>query len=223
MSQKRAYNFRSGGIEAVTLPVQLEVSDDRFMLRLLQCQQNTPKSGQVSDSDSGSENNESMSNAESDTEQTEVSESTGVDKQGPSSSNDSRGLNSDAVSQQAINLQILTQLGSISKRLDAIENKKPKKSSDVSKLKSKNTKKTVVPHTPVTLPPTQVSAQLLPDLQFLRNDAYIQAQVEQRLKNLVEDNRSGKKNKSLRGGSVEVVVPNRIKWPQEYVLAGFKK
>ena len=193
MSQKRAYNFCSGGSEAVTLPVQFEVSDDRFMLRLLQCQQNTPKSGQMSDSDSGSENNDSMSNAESDTEQTEVSESTGVDKQGPSSSNDSRGLNSDVVSQQAINLQILTQLGSISKRLDAIENKKPKKSSDVSKLKSKNTMKTVVPHTLVTLPPTQVSAQLLPDLHFLRNDAYIQAQVEQRLKNLVEDNRSGKK------------------------------
>ena len=96
------------------------------MSRLLQCQQNTSKPGQVSDSDSGSENNDSMSNAGSDTEQTEVSESTGVDKQVPSSSNDSRGLNSDAVSQQAINLQILTQLGSISKRLGAIENKKNK-------------------------------------------------------------------------------------------------
>ena len=63
------------------------------------------------------------------------------------------GLNSDVVSQQAINLQILTQLGSISTHLDAIENKKPKKSNDVSKLKSKSTKKTVVPHTLVTLPP----------------------------------------------------------------------
>ena len=104
-----------------------------------------------------------------------------------------------------------------------LRTKKTKKSSDVSKLKSKNTKKTIVPHTQVTLPPTQVSAQSLPDLYFLRNDAYIQAQVEQRLKNLVEDNRSGTKIKSLRGGSVEVVVPNRIKWPQEYVLAGSKK
>ena len=114
-------------------------------------------------------------------------------------------------------------MGSISKRLDAIENKKSKKSNDVTKLKSKSTKKTVVPHTPVALPPTQVSAQSLPDLHVLRNDEYIQAQVEQKLKILVEDNRSGTKIKSLRGGSVEVVVVNRVKWPQEYVLAGSKK
>ena len=108
MSEKRAYNLRSGGSEA-TSPVQSEVSDDRFMSRLLQCKQNTSKSGQVSGSDSCSENNDSMSNVESHTEQTENSKSTGVDKQVPNSSNDSRGLNSDAVSQQAINLQILTQ------------------------------------------------------------------------------------------------------------------
>ena len=220
MSEKRAYNLRSGGSEA---PVQFEVSDDRFMSRLLQCQQNTSKSGQASDSDSGSENNDSMSNAESDTEQIGVSKSTGVDKQVPGSSNDSRGSDSDVVSQQTINFQILTQLGNISKRLDAIESKTCKNSTDVSKLKSKSSKKTVVPQTPVTLPPIQVSAPIVPDLQTLRNDAYIQAQVEQRLKDLVEDNRSGTKIKSLRGGSVEVVVSNRVKWPQEYVLAGSRK
>ena len=39
----------------------------------------------------------------------------------------------------------------------------------------------------------------------------------------MEDNKAGTKIKSLRGGSVEVVGPNRIKWPQEYVLAGSKK
>ena len=103
--------------------------------------------------------------------------------------------------------------------MHVIENKKPKKSSDTSKIKNKSTK-AVGTHTPVTLPPTQVSAQPLPDLQYLRNDVYIQAQVEQRLKNLVEDSKSGTKIKSLRGGAVKVVVPNRIKWPQEYVLAG---
>ena len=189
----------SGGSEVVTLPVQFEVSDDRFMSRLLQYQHNTSKSCQVSDSDFDSENNDSVSNAESDTEQIGVSESTGFDKQVPYSLNDSRGLDSDAVSQQAINLQILTQLGSISKHLDAIKNRKCKKSNDVTKLKSKSTKKTVMPQ---TLPPTQVSAQSLPDLNVLRNDAYIHAQVEQRLRNLVDDNRSGTKIKSLMGGSV---------------------
>ena len=104
MSEKRAYKLHSGGSEAVTVPIQFEVSDDRFMSRLLQCQQNNSKSGEVSDFDSGSENNDSMSNAELDTEQTVVSESTGVDKQVPCSSNDSRDLDSDVLSQQAINL-----------------------------------------------------------------------------------------------------------------------
>ena len=68
-----------------------------------------------------------------------------------------------------------------------------------------------MPHTLVTLPPTQVSAQSLPDLRALRNDACIHAQVERILRNLVKDNRSGTKSKSLRGGSVEVVVSNRVK------------
>ena len=101
--------------------------------------------------------------------------------------------------------------------------KKCKKSNDVRKLKNKSKKHTVVPQPPVTLPPSQVSAPTLPNLSVLRQDAYIQAQVEQRLKNLVEDSKSGTKIKSLRGGSVEVVVPHRVKWPQEYVLAGSKK
>ena len=222
MAEKRAYNLRSGGSEAVTAPVQIEVSDENFMSRLLQCQQNTSQSGQVSDSDSGSENNSILSN-ESENEQTHGSESTSGDKQVPSSSNTCLQINADTVSQQAINLQILSQLGDISKRLNAIENKKPKKSSDSSKIKNKSKNKTAGTCTPVTLPPPQVAAQPLPNLQYLRGDAYIQAQVEQRLKNLVEENKSGTKIKSLRGGSVDVVVANRIKWPQEYVLAGARK
>ena len=223
MTDKRAYNLRSGGSEAV-IPVQFEVSDDRFISSLLQSQQNTSKTGQVSDSDSGSESNDSMSNNDSDTERLGASESTGIDKQVPGSSSSSNTSSSAVVSQQEINLQILTQLGSITERLDMIESrKKCKKSNDVRKLKSKSKKHTVMPQPPVTLPPTQVSAPTLPNLSVLREDAYIQAQVEQRLKNLMEDSKSGTKIKSLRGGAVEVVVPHRVKWPQEYVLAGSKK
>ena len=80
-----------------------------------------------------------------------------------------------------------------------------------------------MPQTPVPLPLTQESGQSLPDLHILRNDTCIQAQVEQRLRDLVEDSRSGTKIKLLRGGSVEVVVQNKVKWSQEYVLAGSKK
>ena len=36
-------------------------------------------------------------------------------------------------------------------------------------------------------------------------------------------NKTGTKVKSLRGGPVEVLVPNRVKWPHEYVLSGNSK
>ena len=64
----------------------------------------------------------------------------------------------------------------------------------------------------------------IPHLQELRQDIYIQTQVEKRLKDLADSVRTGNcKQKSLRGGSVEVIVPNRIKWPHEYVLSGSQK
>ena len=127
MTEKRAYNLRSCGSEDVTVSVQFEVSDENFMSRLLQCQQSTSLSGQVSDSDSGSENNSGMSDVDSDSEKIPGSKSTGVDKQVPSSSSTCRDSNAETVSQQAINLQILSQLGDISKHLNAIENKNSKK------------------------------------------------------------------------------------------------
>ena len=53
----------------------------------------------------------------------------------------------------------------------------------------------------------------------LRQDIYIQSQVEKRLKDLADSVRTGNcKQKSLRGGSVEVIVPNRVKWIHEYIL-----
>ena len=75
------------------------------------------------------------------------------------------------------------------------------------------------------MPPTHAG---LPDLYTLRQAAYIQSQVDQRLRDLASNDNLGTKNKSLRGGgggggSVEVVVPNRVKWPQEFVLSRSKK
>ena len=63
----------------------------------------------------------------------------------------------------------------------------------------------------------------MPNLADIWNDALIQSQVDQRLKDLTNPDSTGTKIKSLRGGPVEVVVPNRVKWPQEFVLSGFKK
>ena len=46
----------------------------------------------------------------------------------------------------------------------------------------------------------------VPNLHALRSDALIQAQVEQRLRDLVDENKSGTKIKFLIGGSVDVVA-----------------
>ena len=64
------------------------------------------------------------------------------------------------------------------------------------------------------MPPTQTQ---LPDLYKIRQDAYIQSQVDQRLRDLASSENSGTKI------TIEVVVPNRVKWPQEFVLSGSKK
>ena len=64
----------------------------------------------------------------------------------------------------------------------------------------------------------------IPQLHTIRQDLLIQAQVEKRLKELAEAEKSGThKQKSLHGGPVEVLVPNRVKWPYEYVLSGSQK
>ena len=66
------------------------------------------------DAPRNSANHHSMSNADSDSEQTQGSENTGVDKQAPSSWSTCQDSNAETVSQQVINLQIFSQLGNIS-------------------------------------------------------------------------------------------------------------
>ena len=61
------------------------------------------------------------------------------------------------------------------------------------------------------------------DLQTLRQDLALQAQVEQRLQELSSLKKTGTKLKSLRGGVVDVLVLNCVEWPQEYVLSGNSK
>ena len=123
--------------------------------------------------------------------------------------------------QQAINLQIINQLGVIGKRLDAIEKKGKNKTSNASKIKGKSVRSSAN-DPPVTLPTQQPMVSPIPTLHALRSDALIQAQVDQRLRDLVDENKSGTKIKSMRGGAVDV-VSHRVKWPQEYVLSGSKK
>ena len=70
-------------------------------------------------------------------------------------------------------------------------------------------------------PEVKNSLQIL-DLNTLRQDALIQLKVEQRLEEIQDTEKPGK-IKSLRGGSVEVLVKNKVKWPHEYILSGLSK
>ena len=76
--------------------------------------------------------------------------------------------------------------------------------------------------TPATLPPSQCIYPTVPDPNSLRQDNSVQKQVEETLKQLTSGDMSGIKIKSLEG-PVEVVVPNCVKWPHEFVLSGSNK
>ena len=189
-------------------------NDSEFPIKVFQNDQDSD-SGDSSDSDL----NCSAVVENSDSEQ--------VDKQTiqstPSTSRstcDTHTSMSDVAVQQAINVQILSQLSSISDRLQLLEKNNVKKHSDPKKMKGVSKKKASSQVTSVTVPPAQFQ---MPDLQKIRQDVYIQSQVDQRLRDLANNENSGTKIKYLRGGPIEVVVPNRVKWPQEFVLSGSKK
>ena len=65
----------------------------------------------------------------------------------------------------------------------------------------------------------------LPTFDSLKDDAMIQSKVGQHLQELSKLAKTGtaQKLKSQRGGQVEVLVKNRVKWPHEYVLSGLNK
>ena len=81
------------------------------------------------------------------------------------------------------------------------------KTNDMSKNKGKSVRSSAI-DAPDTLSTQQSMMSPLPNLHALRSDA------------LVDENKSGTKIKSLRGGSVDAVVSHRVKWPQEYILSG---
>ena len=63
----------------------------------------------------------------------------------------------------------------------------------------------------------------MPDLNSLSQNNSVQKQVEEIFNQLASGDITGTKFKSLRGGPVEVVVSNRVKWPHEFVLLGSNK
>ena len=130
----------------------------------------------------------------------------------------------------------MQQLQTIGKRLDTLETKNCKKTTDVKKIKGKsNTKKSQQQNIIETnAVGTQVFPEIgdavknqqskhVPSLLELRQDPLIQDRVQQRIQELNQLVNSGdSKIKSQRGG-VDVFVKNRVRWAHEYVLSGSNK
>ena len=212
------YNLHSSSQETVQLPVELHMSEDSTFLRNLLAIQKASIFGQVSDNESSL--NESDCEAIVASSDEETSCKCVVDKKSDKHS-DPTVLGTSEISQQTINMQILSQLQVLGKRLEAVEQKSCKKSTDVSKIKTKSTKPKSVSQAVVAHTPSHPYS--FTDLPSLQQDVELQAQVEKRLQELTALNKTGTKVRSLRGGSADVLVPNRVKWPHEYILSGSAK
>ena len=216
-AEKKQYNLRSTK-DTVHVPASIQMQNDsQFVQNLLHQNQH--------DSDSDSAESELNCSAVADDSDSDHSTNKQTHTM-PSTSSTSVSTSAtgiDSALQQQINVQILSQLSAINDRLNAIESTNSKKTSDPKKIKKSKQKVSSQVNTSVTLPPPQTTNTTLPDLHAIRQDHLLQKQVEDRLKQLASADATGTKIKSLRGGPVEVVVPNRVKWPHEFVLSGSSK
>ena len=227
----RFYDLRSAKKDNLNLPVEIQLNtDSQFLNALINQNQEILD---MSEQSEGSFNEGSDQNSLSETEETQ-NPPTGSE-QLSDQSNAQPSTSAAAEEQNLINQAILEQLSNISNRLDKIESTNAKKTSDKSKIKSsKNTQRNKSATQTVTTPVAQqqpvaanfTSAPMsLTDLQAIRQDAQLQARVDSRLKELADLANTGmtSKLKSQRGGPVEVIVKNRVKWPHEFVLTGVNK
>ena len=224
------YNLRSSNKDTVQFPVQIEIADDNRIFTDLLHHKATSLSTEANMSDSyeASDSDIDCDALIQHSDEEIQSTSLGVNNQ----SKQSRGSNleptdvvSDLQVQSVINSQILQQLQQIGKRLDKIEGDACKKTSDKAKIKKTKVKQQQVVNTTVKQQPKTFDDLKLPTLQSVKEDALIQLKVEQRLQELTDLAKTGMnpKLKSQRGGTVEVMVKNRIKWPHEYILSGLSK
>ena len=238
--EKKKYNLRSQKSDTSQVQFHLHTSDDNeFVTNLLG--QKLNMSHQDSDS--------SVSDSELDCGQVmHDSDSDGAGPSGHSSNqlhtDDSNKAAHDSNFQETqtlVNQQILSQLTAISDRLQKLEDKPVKKTADKSKVKgsrvvkpqkstcvnksnSTHAEKSTPTMTTESLP--HVSTAHIPSLEYIRANNQIQCSVEERIKELQQLAKSGmseNKIKSQRGGSVDVFVKHRVKWPHEFVLAGSQK
>ena len=231
MSDRKAkqYNLCSNKQGQVHMPIHRQLCDDRKFLKEILGKQ--LDRGDISSHDSNISALDSdidcsglVSQSENEAHSSKTDSCTykkfATERDMPSHSRDT---SSDPLSWNLINQQVLHQLTVLSKQLDSIETASVKKTNEQIKIK-----KTRVKKTKISTQATEASKSAqecnpspvnkLPNLAALRQDSFIQKQVEQRLKELTAlQSGSEQKTKSQRGG-VEVMVKNRLKWPHEFVL-----
>ena len=226
------YNLRSHKQNTIHLPVQIQLSDDNQFLQNILAQNCVDFDEQVNMSDSESEGSVSDLNCSDIVKDSDTEENTNVsvsqEGAGPSHKKHSNSTphKSDPDVQSVINAQILEQLQKIGKRLDKIESKDIKKSADKSKIKNSQKKDgKSKKHSKGEQPSLKPSEHTGSNLHSLNEETLLQLKVEQRLQELSDLAKTGttSKLKSQRGGSVEVLIKNRVKWPHKYVLSGVNK
>ena len=232
--EDKTYNLRSKKKEG-TIPIQLQLaSDEDFMAAL-----RPSTSGQVFES-------EHTDSSDSDIDISDLINHLDQNLSDPVNKNadlfPGRGQGSaiqststDSVSQNDINRQILQQLSSLGDRLAVIEGTNTprpyKKTNDPKIIKTSNKARHSKAPVKQSSPSHQqgevgvgLASNQIPTPDKLRQEAYIQKEVQARLLHLADRAKAGTdKIKSQRGGPVDVFVSKRVKWPHEYVLAGQTK
>ena len=235
MEKTKKYNLRSASSDT-QMQTQLD-GDMDFVTQLLGAGPGTSSQQGCDSQSSDSELNCSDVINASDSDDTgSRNRSFNKFSQEKSGTSDSRAVDTQTI----INQQILAQLTDIGQRLTNLEKTDCKKSNDVTKHKNRSTRTRSKPtpnmHTKSTdstgqstvnsaVPVTETlpfNSITVPSLAEIRQNANIQEKVDQRIKELQQLSNTGtdSKIKSLRGGSVDIFVKNRVKWPHEHVLAG---
>ena len=187
---------------------------------------------------------DSASDSDSDLDLSEIFKNSDVESGSPTKNRVQRDLdqqgrsvdglseNNKLVDQNEINRQILKQLSQLGECISTMEKggRRCIKSADKSKIKNLGKVKGTQNATQGRSVPQGLGGisnsthPTLPTSRQIKNDELIQQQVQERLKQLSENINQGKeKIKSQRGGSVDVYINNRVKWPHEFILSGTNK
>ena len=210
--EERKYNLRSRRSQEHVIPIQLQMASDADFISQSLCSSHpTPRQVFLSD--------QSLSTSESELDISGLMEdldfnSSRSDRDvhfkhekskksaGCSRLSGQSDPNSDTVSQNDINKKILAQLQSLGDRLDCLEKKPVKKTSDRSKVKSskKTSTVSVAGSGSVRTDTVTASGCMFPSPSDLRQDAKIQQGVQLRLRELADNAGKGNEKIKSQGG-----------------------